>query len=63
MGVLLDVRNLTVRFGVRRKGAAFGQKAFLTAVDNISFSVERGKTLRSSRKRFWKRPQHWLWRN
>ena len=45
MGVLLDVRNLTVRFGVRRKGAAFGPKAFLTAVDNISFSVERGKTL------------------
>ena len=45
MDSLLDIRNLTVRFPVRKKGAGFGQKSWLTAVDDVSFSVKKGETL------------------
>ena len=41
---LLRVRDLTVRFPVRR-GGAFGAKRYLTAVDGVSFDVPRGTTL------------------
>ncbi len=41
---LLDVQNLTVRFGIKR-GVGFGTKSFLYAVDDISFTVKRGETL------------------
>ncbi len=41
---LLKVENLTVRFPVRR-GGMFGGKAFLYAVDDISFEIKRGETL------------------
>ena len=41
---LLDVQNLTVRFPVKR-GGLFSRKAFLYAVDDISFSINRGETL------------------
>ena len=40
---LLDVKNLTVRFEVKRGG--WGQKSYLYAVDDVSFSVPRGQTL------------------
>ena len=42
---LLDIHNLTVRFPIRKKGAGWGEKHFLTAVDDVSFGVKRGKTL------------------
>lgn len=42
---LLDVQNLSVRFGVRRKGGVFGKPTYLTAVDDISFTVRKGETL------------------
>jgi peptide/nickel transport system ATP-binding protein len=42
---LLDIRNLTVRFPVRKKGAGWREKHFLTAVDDVSFGVRRGETL------------------
>ncbi len=42
---LLDVHNLTVRFGVRRKGGMFARQTYLTAVDDISFTVRKGETL------------------
>ena len=45
MAPLLDIRNLTVRFPVRKKGAGWGRKHFLTAVDDVSFGVNRGETL------------------
>ncbi len=41
---LLKVENLTVRFPVKR-GGMFGGKAFLYAVDDISFEINRGETL------------------
>ncbi|MEM8751164.1 MAG: oligopeptide/dipeptide ABC transporter ATP-binding protein [Pseudomonadota bacterium] len=41
---LLNAENLTVRFPVKR-GGMFARKAFLYAVDDISFSVQRGETL------------------
>lgn len=41
---LLDVQNLTVRFAVKR-GSGWGQKAYLYAVDDVSFQVKRGETL------------------
>lgn len=41
---LLDVKDLTVRFAVKR-GGAWGKKAFLYAVDNISFDIKQGETL------------------
>ena len=42
--VLLKVRNLTVRFAVKR-GSGWGQKSYLYAVDDISFDIKRGETL------------------
>lgn len=42
---LLDIRDLSVRFPVRTRGAGWGQKRYLTAVNDISFTVERGETL------------------
>ncbi len=41
---LLDVENLTVRFTVKR-GSGWGQKSYLYAVDDVSFTVRRGETL------------------
>ncbi len=41
---LLKVDNLTVRFPVKR-GGMFGGKAYLYAVDDISFEIKRGETL------------------
>lgn len=40
---LLDVKNLTVRFAIKR--GAWGSKAYLYAVDDISFEIKRGETL------------------
>ena len=45
MSALLDISNLSVRFPVRKKGAGWGKKHFLTAVDDVSFSVRKGETL------------------
>ncbi len=45
MATLLDIRNLTVRFPVRKKGAGWGKRHFLTAVDDVSFTVRKGETL------------------
>ncbi|SFT91491.1 ABC transporter ATP-binding protein [Sedimentitalea nanhaiensis] len=45
MSDLLDVQNLSVRFGVRRKGGFFAKPTYLTAVDDISFTVRKGETL------------------
>jgi len=42
--LLLDVKNLTVRFAVKR-GGLFGQAKYLYAVDNVSFQIKRGETL------------------
>ncbi len=44
MTSLLDVQNLSVRFEVKRQ-SLFGKKSYLYAVDDISFQIERGKTL------------------
>ncbi len=41
---LLDVENLTVRFAVKQ-GSGWGQKSYLYAVDDVSFTVKRGETL------------------
>jgi peptide/nickel transport system ATP-binding protein len=41
---LLNVENLTVRFPVKR-GGFLSRKAYLYAVDDISFSIKRGETL------------------
>lgn len=41
---LLDVRNLTVRFSVKR-GSSWGKKSYLYAVDDVSFDIKRGETL------------------
>ncbi|WP_238365037.1 ABC transporter ATP-binding protein [Mesobacterium pallidum] len=40
---LLEARNLSVRFPVRARG--WGKKAYLTAVDDVSFTVKKGQTL------------------
>lgn len=45
MSDLLEIQNLTVRFPVRKKGAGWGSKAYLTAVDNVDFTVKKGETL------------------
>jgi peptide/nickel transport system ATP-binding protein len=45
MSDLLEIQNLTVRFPVRNKGAGWGSKAYLTAVDNVDFTVKKGETL------------------
>lgn len=42
--MLLEVKDLTVRFPVKR-GGIFGGKSYLYAVDDISFEVKRGETL------------------
>jgi len=42
---LLDVRNLTVHFPVRRPGLFPRQPQLLRAVDGVSFSIARGETL------------------
>lgn len=42
--VLLRVRDLTVRFAIKR-GASWGKKSYLYAVDDISFDIKRGETL------------------
>ena len=42
--MLLEVKNLGVRFAVKRNGF-FGGKSFLKAVDDISFDLAKGKTL------------------
>lgn len=41
---LLNVSNLTVRFPVKRS-SFMGKKRWLHAVDNVSFSINRGETL------------------
>ena len=41
---LLDVQNLTTQFHVR-SGSLFGKSATLTAVDDVSFSLQAGQTL------------------
>ena len=41
---ILTVENLGVRFSVKR-GGTFGKRAFLYAVDDVSFSVNQGETL------------------
>ncbi|MDU8925863.1 ABC transporter ATP-binding protein [Alisedimentitalea sp. MJ-SS2] len=41
---LLKVENLGVRFAVKR-GGGFGHKSWLHAVDDVSFTVNRGETL------------------
>ena len=45
MADLLEIENLSVRFPVRAKGAGWRAKAYLTAVDDVSFSVRKGETL------------------
>ena len=45
MTELLDVKNLSVRFPVRKKGGGWGAKSYLTAVDDVSFTVRKGQTL------------------
>ena len=40
---LLEVENLTKKFTLGKK--LFGQKEELLAVDNVSFSLDQGKTL------------------
>jgi len=41
---LLNVSNLTVQFPVKR-GSLFGKKKWLRAVDDVSFTINRGETL------------------
>lgn len=41
---LLTVDNLGVRFAVKR-GSGFGKKSYLYAVDDVSFTVNKGETL------------------
>ncbi len=42
---ILDVRNLSRRFDVRRSGGLFGKPVPLHAVDGVSFALRRGRTL------------------
>ncbi|WP_137701442.1 ABC transporter ATP-binding protein [Marimonas lutisalis] len=44
MSTLLDVRDLTVRFALPRKGF-FGPRPYLEAVRQVSFSLEKGRAL------------------
>ncbi len=41
---LLNVENMTVRFAVKR-GRGFGKNAYLHAVDDVSFKINKGETL------------------
>ncbi|SDE70271.1 ABC transporter ATP-binding protein [Ruegeria marina] len=45
MTELLEIENLSVRFPVRKKGAGWGGKTYLTAVDSVNFTVRKGETL------------------
>jgi peptide/nickel transport system ATP-binding protein len=45
MPELLEIENLSVRFPIRKKGGGFGSKSYLTAVDNVNFTVKKGETL------------------
>jgi peptide/nickel transport system ATP-binding protein len=42
---LLDVKNLSVRFAVKRGAGWFAKKSYLYAVDDVSFEIKRGETL------------------
>jgi len=44
MSELLNVKNLTVRFEVKR-GGGWNKKSYLYAVDDVSFAVKKGETL------------------
>ena len=44
MSEVLDVKNLTVRFEVKR-GGGWNKKSYLYAVDDVSFAVKKGETL------------------
>lgn len=41
---LVQVRNLSVRFAVKR-GSGFGKTSYLYAVDDVTFDIRRGETL------------------
>lgn len=41
---LVEVKNLSVRFAVKR-GGGFGKTSYLYAVDDVSFEIRRGETL------------------
>ena len=43
--VLVDVRNLSIRFAVGRTGFWGRQKQYVHAVEDVSFSIRRGETL------------------
>ncbi|RWD43458.1 ABC transporter ATP-binding protein [Mesorhizobium sp.] len=45
MTAFLTVQGLTKHFNVRAGGSLFSPKVTLTAVDDVSFSLKRGKTL------------------
>ena len=45
MSELLEIENLSVRFPIRKKGSGWGAKTYLTAVDNVDFTVRKGETL------------------
>ena len=42
---ILEVQNLSRRFDVRRRGGLFGKPVALHAVDGVSFTLRRGRTL------------------
>jgi peptide/nickel transport system ATP-binding protein len=44
-GMLLEVKHLTKRFGIRRRAPGRKKREELVAVDDVSFSVERGECL------------------
>ena len=44
MSEVLNVKNLTVRFEVKR-GGGWNKKSYLYAVDDVSFAVKKGETL------------------
>lgn len=44
MSEVLNVKNLTVRFEVKR-GGGWNKKSYLYAVDDVSFTVKKGETL------------------
>ncbi|HET7672391.1 MAG TPA: ABC transporter ATP-binding protein [Burkholderiales bacterium] len=44
-GMLLDVQHLTKRFAIRKRGLRKQEQQLVAAVDDVSFSVERGECL------------------
>ena len=44
MSEVLNVKNLTVRFEVKR-GGGWNKKSYLYAVDDVSFTIKKGETL------------------